>query len=71
MRTSTFPLVDRILKGQLAELLLGWQADDVALSEMAHRLRTEHDITVSVETIRRWLIRLNKKGDSPTAKAAS
>lgn len=57
-RTSTFPLVDRLLGGQLAALLRSWHDDDtVSLDEMVYRLRSEHEVTVSRSTVARWLER--------------
>lgn len=54
-RPSTFPLYDRALQGQLAGLLRTWRAEGVSLSEIAFRLRVDHDIKVSASTVRRWL----------------
>lgn len=57
-RTSTFPLIDRLLDGQLATLLRSWDDDDdVSLDEMVYRLRADHGIQVSRSTVARWLNR--------------
>lgn len=60
-RSSTYPLVDRILDGRLAEILTAWNDEDLSLLEMTFRLRTEHDIRVSVATVQRWVADLKLK----------
>lgn len=50
-----YPLVDRILDGRLDDILRAWAADDLSPTEMAFRLRLEHDIKVSPSTVTRWL----------------
>jgi len=52
---GTFPLVDRILDGQLAERLTEWRAAGDSYASIVYKLRSEHDVTVSIETVRRWL----------------
>lgn len=54
MRTSTYPLYDRILNGRLGELLMGWRDEGASPNEMAYRLR-DRGVTVSPDTVRRWL----------------
>lgn len=54
-RSSTYPLVDRILDGRLADLLTDWRAEGVTLQDIAYRLRSEHDIKVSIATVKRWV----------------
>lgn len=63
-RQSTFPLYDRILGGQLREILTTWQAEGVSLAEMSFRLR-ERDVHVAAETVRRWLRDLDDEPDGP------
>lgn len=53
-RGSIRPLVDKLLDGQLAALLEAWRTEGLSYNDMAYRLRSEHDINVSQETIRRW-----------------
>jgi intein-encoded DNA endonuclease-like protein len=54
-RTSGYPIANRALDGELEALLLRWDADDVSLFDMAYKLRSEHDLSVSPSTIGRWL----------------
>jgi hypothetical protein len=54
-RTSSLPLYNRALDGQLFGLLRKWSQEDVPLEEIVFRLRSEHDIKVSGSTVRRWL----------------
>lgn len=55
-RTSSFPAWDRVLDGKLAAMLADWRAEEVPFAEIAHRLRVDHSIRVSAETVRRWCI---------------
>lgn len=57
-RRPLFPLYDRILDGQLAAILTGWRAEGTSYEEMAGRLRDEHQIIVTSETVRRWCSQL-------------
>lgn len=54
-RSSTFPLVDRILDGQLTALLTTWRGEGATFQDIAYRLRAEHDIRVSIATVQRWV----------------
>lgn len=54
-RSSTFPLVDRILDGQLADLLTTWRGEGATFQDIAYRLRADHDIKVSIATVQRWV----------------
>lgn len=57
MRTSTFPLVDRhVFGGTFVDKLRQWRAEGVSHAEIAYVLRSEHDVAVSKETVRRWCI---------------
>lgn len=47
-------LVDRLLKGRLAESLTAWRDEGLSFESMAFRLHAEHDIEVTSETVRRW-----------------
>lgn len=53
--STTHPLVDRILDGRLDELLLTWRAENQSLQDITFRLRSEHDVKVSVATVHRWV----------------
>jgi len=52
-RTSTFPLYDRLLDGTLTEKLRAWRTEGLTLLAIRDRL-AQHDVKVSVETVRRW-----------------
>ncbi len=54
-RTSTYPLVDRLLGGTLTEKLTAWDADGDKPEEIAYRLRSEYDVALSSSTVRRWI----------------
>lgn len=51
---TTFPLVDRLLDGRLAEILTSWRAEGLSYETMARRLEADHDVTVSIATVYRW-----------------
>lgn len=55
MSTPIFPLVDRILGGNLAKELSERRERGDSLITIVHWLRDEHGITVSVETVRKWV----------------
>lgn len=55
MSTPIFPLVDRILGGNLAKELSERRERGDSLIAIVHWLRDEHGITVSVETVRKWV----------------
>ena len=52
--TDTSKLVDRIIPGGLAAYLTEARADGDTFADIAFRLRSEHDIEVTQETVRRW-----------------
>lgn len=54
-RTGTFPVYDRLLDGQLAQMLTSWRADGATYLDITMRLRSDHGIAVSVDTVRRWV----------------
>lgn len=54
MRNGTFDLHDRAMGGGLAELLRSQRAAGITWTEIAFQLRTQHNLKVSVETLRRW-----------------
>lgn len=53
-RTTVRDLTDRILGGRLDQWLTEQRAADQSFAEIAYRLRTDHDIAVSAETVRTW-----------------
>lgn len=55
MATNTYALINRVLGGHLQDLLSGWRTEGISYPEMAYKLRSEHDIAVSDETLRRWV----------------
>lgn len=55
--TDTFPLVDRLIPGGLPKFLLEARAAGESFETIAFRLRSEHDVTVGSETVRRWFPR--------------
>lgn len=57
-KSSLYELADRVLDGQLIALLTEWRANGLTFADIAHELRTEHEITVTHETVRAWCIRL-------------
>lgn len=61
-RTDTFPLVDRLVPGGLAEYLTAARRDSDSFEDIAFHLRRDHDIKVSGETVRRWCIRVGADG---------
>ncbi len=56
-RTDTYPLVDRLVPGGLARFLADARNAGESYEGVAHRLRAEHDVAVSSETVRRWCAR--------------
>ncbi len=55
---SIRPLADRALDGKLTKTLTDWKDEGVTFAEMAFKLRTEHDLAVSAETVRVWCTEL-------------
>lgn len=50
---STFLLYDRILNGELTQILTGWRAEGVSFDVMAERLR-DMGVKASRSTVNRW-----------------
>ena len=61
MRTSTFPLYDRLCDGQLAQILSDLTAEGLSQEEITWRLRERHDVHVSKSTVRRWIADLESE----------
>lgn len=68
MRNPVFPLLDRILDGQLEDMLRSWRSEGETYAEIAFLLRTEHDVKVSTSMVLRWC---NDLGIEAKAEAAS
>lgn len=58
---SSFPLADRLLDGRLADLLTELRDEGESYESIAFKLRDEHDIRISMGTVRRWCIELEGK----------
>ncbi len=57
---GTYDLVDRVLDGNLEAMLGKWRADGTSYRQIAKSLLVDHNIDVSDETIRRWVIGLGE-----------
>lgn len=53
-RTSTYPLVDRILGGTLGALLRTRRSEGASFDGIARELENKHRVRVSADTVRRW-----------------
>lgn len=62
---ATFPTYDRIVPGGLAGFLRKEREEGASLRVIVAKLQAEHDIRVSVETVRGWCIDC----DIPTERA--
>lgn len=60
--TDTYPLVDRLVDGGLPAFLRAARDRGESHETIAFRLRSEHDITVGSETVRRWCHRADADG---------
>jgi len=58
MKTSTYPLTDRLLDGKLEEFLRSARAAGESHETITYRLRSEHDIKTSKSTVYRWCLDL-------------
>lgn len=67
--TDTSHLVDRIIPGGLDAFLTDARAADQTFADIAYRLRSEHEITVTQETVRRWCA--DRLASDDESKAAS
>lgn len=65
MEGTIYPLLDRLLDGQLADLLRSWRTDErLSYEAIARRFLIDHDVSVSTDTVRRWLDELGiRKGE--------
>jgi len=62
--TDTSKLVDRIIPGGLAPYLATARDNGETYAQITFRLRTEHDIEVTQETVRRWVAALAEPEDA-------
>lgn len=53
--THGHQLVERLLETDGTSLTKLRDEDGLTLAEISYKLRDEHDVKVSIETIRRWL----------------
>ena len=67
-RNDTFPLVDRLVPEGLTDYLTAARKAKDSHETIAFRLRDEHDIKVSADTVRQWC---RRTGADPVTKAAS
>jgi intein-encoded DNA endonuclease-like protein len=58
--SNTFPIYDRVLGGRLEALLRRWRAEGLSYEAIAHRLADDHGVTVTGQTVRRWLVDLDQ-----------
>ena len=64
MEGTIYPLLDRVLDGKLADLLREWRSGErMSYAAISRRLLLEHEVTVSTDTVRRWLDELGIKKD--------
>lgn len=59
--TDTYPLVDRLIPGGLPSWLIAARDEGDSFEAIARRLATDHDITVSTETVRKWVARATEQ----------
>lgn len=52
--TDTSKLVDRLIPGGLSAYLTEARSNGETFADITYRLRSEHDVTVTQETVRRW-----------------
>jgi hypothetical protein len=64
MKQSTYPLVDRLLDGKLADTLIRYRDDGLTFDQMVTSLKADHDLDVSRETFRRWLKKIDEEAQS-------
>ena len=68
-RNDSFPLIDRLVPDGLATYLTAARKAKDSHETIAFRLRNEHDIKVSAETVRKWCRRTGAD-PSPTTEVA-
>lgn len=60
-RISTFDITNRALGGILPSYLRELRAGGNSWREVSYRLRDEHHVDVSIETLRRWYNELERE----------
>lgn len=55
---STFPLVDALFDGKLAERLREWRKADQSHETIARLISDEKGVVITLSTVRRWCIDL-------------
>jgi hypothetical protein len=65
--TDTYPLINRLVPGGLDAYLTAARGGGDSHETIAYRLRSEHAIEVSAETVRKWCLRLSP---TPSEKAS-
>ena len=58
-RTASYPLIDRLLDGRLEDALRERRTGGQSFADIARWLLTEHQLTLSTDTVRRWCIDLS------------
>lgn len=67
-RTASYPLIDRLLGGTLEARLRERREGGQSFAEIARWLLVDHDLTVSIDTVRRWCADLGiEKPEAATA----
>lgn len=69
-RTATYPLIDRLLGGTLEARLREQREGGASFADISRNLFTEHDLTVSIDTVRRWCMDLGIEKPEPEAASA-
>lgn len=54
---GAFPLLNDLTEGKLGEHIITWRADGLRLIDVRNRLQDEYGIDVSIETVRRWIVK--------------
>jgi len=70
-RSSSLPLVDRILDGRLTQEMTERRANGDSYNAIARWLAVEHDLEPTGETVRQWCLALDVDKVGPEEKAAS
>lgn len=60
-RTSTFDITNRALGGVLPAFIRELRDAGCSWREVSYRLREEHQVDVSIETLRRWSAALEEE----------
>lgn len=66
-RTRIYDLLDRLMEGQLADELRRLRAEGESYERIARWLSTQHDVELTAEAVRQWVLALD---DEPEAASA-